>query len=266
MKQVLMCPPYYFNVTYDINPWMSNNLHFVNDEVARTQWDMLYAMIRSCALVQLITPVKQLPDMVFTANAGFQFNGKNVVLSKFKHKERQGEEEVFRRWFESYNYTVHEVTHSFEGQGDILRDAENRIWLGTGFRTDKLVVEELESIIGEQINVLELADKRWYHLDTCFCPLPHGELLWYPGAFSEESQDLIYDRFEDIIEVTEEDALRFACNTVCILDNIFTPKCSYELSILLQKYGYSHHQFDMSEFLKSGGAAKCLVMDLDELR
>ena len=77
---------------------------------------------------------------------------------------------------------------------------------------------------------------------------------------------MIYDSFEDIIEVSEEDALKFACNTVCILDNIFTPNCSDELSVLLLKYGYNHHQFDMREFLKAGGAAKCLVMDLNELR
>ena len=266
MRQLLMCPPYHFDVKYDINPWMSNNLNFVNNDEAKSQWNLLYGMLRSCANVQLVDPIKKLPDMVFTANAGFQFNGKNVVLSRFRHKERQGEEEVFQNWFENHGYTVHTVNDYFEGQGDILRDADGRIWLGTGLRTTKLVVNELETIIGEQINVLELKDNRWYHLDTCFCPLPHGELLWYPEAFTNESQDLIYDSFEDIIEVTEEDALRFACNTVCVLDNVFTPTCSDELSVQLLKYGYNHQQFPMKEFLKAGGAVKCLVMDLDELR
>ena len=77
---------------------------------------------------------------------------------------------------------------------------------------------------------------------------------------------MIYDSFEDIIEVSEDDAKKFACNAVCILDNVFTPNCSDELSIQLLKYGYNHRQFELKEFLKSGGAAKCLVMDLDELR
>jgi len=266
MKQVLMCPPAYFDVTYDINPWMSNNINFVNSEEAKKQWDILYAMIRSCAIVKTIPPVKNLPDMVFTANAGFQFSNKEIILSKFRHSQRQGEEKIFNDWFTNNGYTVHEVNGYFEGQGDMLRDAKSRIWMGTGFRTSELVVYEIENILGEQINVLKLVDNRWYHLDTCFCPLPHGELLWYPEAFDNESQDLIYDRFEDIIEASEEDAKKFACNAVCILDNIFTPKCSNELSIQLLKYGYNHQQFELYEFLKSGGAAKCLVMDLDELR
>ena len=266
MKQVLMCEPYWFDVKYDINPWMSNNINFINPLAALDQWNLLYAMIRSCADIVLIEPVKQCPDQVFAANAGYKFNDNNVILSRFRHRERRGEEQYFAKWFDEMGYTVHRVNDYFEGQGDLLKDAEDRLWLGTGFRTSVLVVNELEQIIGKQIAVLELIDNRWYHLDTCFCPLPHGELIFYPEAFSKDSQDLIYASFEDIIEVTEEDALRFACNSVCILDNVFTPLCSDELSVQLLKYGYNHQQFNMEEFMKAGGAAKCLVLDLDELR
>ena len=67
-----MCPPTYFDVKYDINPWMSNNINFVNLNEAQKQWNVLYAMIRSCAIVEIVEPVKNLPDMVFTANAGFR--------------------------------------------------------------------------------------------------------------------------------------------------------------------------------------------------
>jgi N-dimethylarginine dimethylaminohydrolase len=263
MKKVLMCPPDHFDVVYDINPWMSSNKNFVDKDKAKQQWNLLYAMIRSCAEVELIQQDRFLPDMVFTANAGFQFDGKNVVLSNFKYSERKGEEELFSNWFEFGDYNVHRVSKSFEGQGDMLRDADGYIWLGTGFRTDIEVIDELQSLMGEWIQPLNLVDPRWYHLDTCFCPLPHGELLWYPNAFDSESQDLIYDFYEDTIEVSEEDALRFACNSVCILDNVFTPHCSRNTSLMLMKYGYNHVEVEMSEFLKSGGAAKCLVMDLN---
>ena len=257
-----MCPPYHFDVVYDINPWMSSNKNFVNRDKAAEQWNLLYAMVRSCAEVELIQGDRWLPDMVFTANAGYQF-GNNVVLSNFKHNERKAEEELFEYWFESSGYTVHRLSSSFEGQGDLLRDADGYMWLGTGFRTDIQALDELEPLLGEWIQPLKLVDPRWYHLDTCFCPLPHGELLWYPPAFDSESQDLIYDFYEDTIEVSEEDALQFACNSVCILDNVFTPKCSVSTSIMLMKYGYNHVEIEMSEFLKSGGAAKCLVMDLN---
>jgi N-dimethylarginine dimethylaminohydrolase len=262
MKKVLMCAPDYFDVKYDINPWMSNNKNFVNRDKAVEQWNLLYAMVRSCAEVELIRGDRWLPDMVFTANAGFQF-GDNVVLSNFKHAERKGEEALFEEWFESRGYSVFKIPSNFEGQGDLLRDADGYMWLGTGFRSDINAIDDLAPLLGEWIQPLNLVDPRWYHLDTCFCPLPHGELLWYPPAFDSESQDLIYDFYEDTIEVSEEDALQFACNSVCILDNVFTPKCSYNTSIMLMKYGYNHVEIEMSEFLKSGGAAKCLIMDLN---
>jgi N-dimethylarginine dimethylaminohydrolase len=219
-------------------------------------------MIRSCAEVQLVEPDKNCPDMVFTANAGFQFDGNNVVLSRFRHSQRQLEEPLFQQWFEQNGYRVHTVKESFEGQGDMLRDANGRLWLGTGFRTDSRVIDELEVVVNSYVNVLELADPRWYHLDTCFCPLPNGELMWYPGAFSDRSQDLIRNSFDTTIDICEEDALQFVCNSVCIMNNIFVPGQSELVGMMLDKLGYNKKFFDLSEFLKSGGAAKCLVMDL----
>lgn len=266
MKQVLMCYPQYFDVKYDINPWMTGNTNFVDKDQAIDQWNLLYAMIRSCANVQLVLPEITQPDMVFTANAGFHFGNKNVILSNFKHPERQGEEQLFTDWFEDNGYTVHRIEAKFEGQGDLLIDTFGRQWMGTGWRTDLAAIDEVEPLTGVWTQPLQLVDSRWYHLDTCFCPLPNGELMWYPEAFDSRSQDLIYDSFDTIIEVSEADALKFACNSVCIMNNVFTPKCSSEVNAMLRKLGYNHLSFDLSEFLKAGGAAKCLVMDIDELR
>jgi N-dimethylarginine dimethylaminohydrolase len=266
MKQVLMCRPTYFDVVYDINPWMTNNQKFVNHELAEQQWNILYANVRSAAAIKLVEPNPSCPDMVFTANAGFYFGNNQVIVSRFKHAERQVEEPVFTQWFEDNGYTIHTVRGNFEGQGDLLRDADDRLWLGTGFRTDNTnVVEELEEILQQYINVLELVDSRWYHLDTCFCPLPNGELLWYPGAFNRRSQELIRNSFDITIDICEEDALQFICNAVCTKDYIFLPVYSVLVSSMLKKLGYEPKFLEFSEFLKSGGAAKCLVMDIGNI-
>ena len=266
MKQVLMCQPTHFNVVYDINPWMTGNQNFVDLEHALQQWNILYAMIRSCAEVRLVDPDKTCPDMVFTANAGFHYGKKNVILSKFKYEQRRQEERLFEHWFESHDYRIHTVEHSFEGQGDMLEDADGRVWLGTGFRTDYNVINEIENLLECYVHQVNLINPHWYHLDTCFCPLPNGELLWYPGAFDTASQELIRNSFDTTIDVCEEDARLFACNSVCLYNNVFTPVCSDLVGIMLKKLGYDHRMFDLSEFIKAGGAAKCLVMDIDELR
>lgn len=262
MKQVLMCHPKYFNVKYDINPWMTSNINTVDNELAIQQWNTLYAYLKSCSFVNKVEPVEDCPDMVFTANAGFYFNPCNIILSNFKHIQRKQEEIVFQDWFLKNHYVVHKVSHFFEGQGDLLMDTDNLCYLGTGFRTDIKVQPEIENILQSYVHVLKLVDPRWYHLDTCFCPLPNGELLWYPNAFDETSQQLVRDIFSVTIDVSESDALQFACNSVCVLNNIFSPVISSKLSDKLKSLGYNHISVDLSEFLKSGGAARCLVMNL----
>ena len=63
---------------------------------------------------------------------------------------------------------------------------------------------------------LRLVDERFYHLDTCFCPLSDGYLLYYPPAFDFYSNQLIERRVpaEKRLVVDEVDALQFACNAV----------------------------------------------------
>ena len=91
-----------------------------------------------------------------------------------------------------------------------------------------------------------------------------GGVLWYPGAFSPKSQDKIRKLTDPglSIEVTESDALTFCCNSVVLNDKVFMPRCD-SVSEQLEKLGYQVQQFVMSEFIKSGGACKCLVMFLD---
>lgn len=74
---------------YVINPWMEGNIHKSSQERAVEQWEKLHHILKEYAIVDLVPPQKGWPDMVFTANAGLLL-GKNVVLSRFLHKERQG--------------------------------------------------------------------------------------------------------------------------------------------------------------------------------
>lgn len=262
MQHVLMCRPTHFDVTYDINPWMSNQIGQVDKISALAQWFLLMDKVSRVAVVNVLDGVKDKPDLVFTANAGFIHN-QTAILSKFSKPERQPEEQEFRTWFESKGYTVVQPTVDYEGEGDHLVDSQGRHWVGTGFRTSKQVKSELEDFLNQKVNTLELIDPRWYHLDTCFCPLPDGGLMWYPKAFTRESQSLISQSFKHGVEVMEEDALAFACNAVCIGKDIFLPENRYASSSL-KKLGYVTHEVPLTEFLKAGGAAKCLVLHLGE--
>jgi ornithine--oxo-acid transaminase len=264
-----MCPPTHYDVDYVINPWMAGNVHRSSRQRATQQWDQLHSALRQIAEVKLVEPQPGSPDMVFTANAGLVRNG-IVALSSFHHVERQGEEPHFRRWFSESGFTVRDISRAtpFEGEGDALFEADgSRLWAGYGPRTRQDSHRRLTELWGVPVLSLRLVDPRFYHLDTCFCPLSNGDVMYYLPAFDRESQLRIEARYskKQRIPVSEPDALRFACNAVNVGRTILLNTISDELSAELELRGFQVVQVDLTEFLKAGGAAKCLVLRLSEL-
>jgi ornithine--oxo-acid transaminase len=91
--------------------------------------------------------------------------------------------------------------------------------------------------------------------------------MYYTPAFDRESQLKIEARYsrKQRIQVVEADALRFACNAVNVGRTILLNQISEVLCAELELRGFQIVQLDLSEFLKAGGAAKCLVLRLSEL-
>jgi lysine-ketoglutarate reductase/saccharopine dehydrogenase-like protein (TIGR00300 family) len=264
----LMCAPDHYDVDYVINPWMEGNIHKSSRDRAVEQWQKLHYILKDHTLVDLVEPQPGWPDMVFTANAGLVL-GKTVVLSRFFHKERQGEEPYFKQWFESQGYTVHELPKDlpFEGAGDALLDREGRwLWAGYGFRSELDSHPYLAKWLDIEVVSLRLIDERFYHLDTCFCPLSGGYLLYYPPAFDAYSNRLIEMRVppEKRIAIEEADAVNFACNAVNIDQVVVMNKASEGLKARFAEAGFEVIETPLTEFLKAGGAAKCLTLRVTE--
>src|SRR5438094_7155797 len=88
--RILMCPPDYYGIEYEINPWMSRSRGSAPDK-ARRQWSALSDMLRGLGVtVELMTPQPGLPDLVFTANAGLIYETR-FFSSRFRHAVRAGE-------------------------------------------------------------------------------------------------------------------------------------------------------------------------------
>ncbi|MBF2057488.1 MAG: TIGR00300 family protein [Cyanobacterium sp. T60_A2020_053] len=266
--RILMCAPDHYDVDYVINPWMEGNIHKSSQEKAVEQWQNLHHIIKEYAVVDLVKPEKGVPDMVFTANAGLVL-GDNVVLSRFYHPERQGEEPYFKAWFEQNGFTVYELPKDlpFEGAGDALFDREGRwLWAGYGFRSELDSHPYIARWLDTEVLSLRLIDNRFYHLDTCFCPLSGGYLLYYPEAFDSYSNHLIEMRVPEDkrIVVDEPNAVNFACNAVNINDVVIMNKITEDLERRITEKGFKVVQTSLTEFLKAGGAAKCLTLRVTE--
>jgi N-dimethylarginine dimethylaminohydrolase len=282
MKQILMCPPTKFQVSYEINVHMEGQIGTTDKFQVVKQWsDLRNALVSAGAdVVVCPEPPDYCPDAVFMANAGLIFKD-TFIPSQFKHEERRVEEPFFRNWFNEKgfeessfsNYEMSPEEHrpriTFEGAGDALFSADRKtLWMGYGFRTHSDAKHALDWIFewDEDVIVrpLKLVDPRWYHLDTCFCPLDNGDVLWYPNAFDEYSRDYIETWYPGSrnIKVSEEDALAFACNSISVGRHIVMPQISDDLLFELVKRGFQVSICDMSQFLRSGGACKCLTLEV----
>lgn len=267
-QTILMCAPGHFSVDYVINHWMQDQTGKVDRALAGWQWERLRGILASFINLAFVPPEPGVPDMVFTANAGL-VRGKNVIVSRFASRERQAEEPLVRSWFQENGYAIADWPQdvAFEGAGDALFDRELPVlWFGHGFRSDAAAASLIEKSSGCRTISLRLTDPRFYHLDTCLCPLEGGWLLYYPAAFDPDLQEKIRTLIpqEKRLEVDEADALAFACNAVSLGRHVILNHASDDLQSRLRRAGFAPILTPLSEFLKSGGAAKCLTLKLVE--
>ena len=270
IMKVLMCPPTYFSIDYEINPWMDKS-NIVDKEAAQKQWEGLVDTYKNLGVeVKTINPVENLPDMVFTANAGLVIpaspagRDKKVILASFLYPERRPESSYFENWFAKEGYKVIKMDQDayFEGRGEALW-LGNRLVVGYGFRANLAGHRELRKYLGESLVSVKIVDPRFYHLDTCFLPLDHNAAAYYPSAFDPKSREKLIGLIPDLLEVSKEDALAFACNSVVVGRKIVMPAGARELPKKLQSLGYEVISLDISEFKKSGGGVRCLTLDLE---
>ena len=261
--RILMCPPDFYGIEYEINPWM-NRSRGSSPELARGQWRSLYETLLGLgAAVELMVPQQGLPDLVFTANAGVVF-GDRFYSSHFRHAVRARESPHFDAWFETHGFRVEHLPPEtfFEGAGDALFCGKT-LFAGYRIRSDVRGHQWLAAALKCQVLPLELVNPSFYHLDTCFCPLAPGVAIWYPDAFDFYGRKVIEANIPKLLAVEKEEAHRFACNAVVVGKTVVTNAGCPLLTAGLRHWGYTPVAVELGEFLKAGGSAKCLTLRLD---
>lgn len=258
---MLMCPPAFYGIEYEINPWMSRRRKS-KYLLAHEQWRALYRLLqdRLHVDVSLIDPSPGLPDMVFTANAGFVWEDK-FILSNFRHQVRRGEAAHFEKWFAARNFQIFHLPEPdhFEGEGDLLMCGDV-LFAGYPFRSSIYSHRRAAEIIAREVVSLKLTNDWFYHLDTCFCPLSHSAAMYYPGAFDASSLKVLEKYIPTLIAVTEEEARRFACNAIAVEKTLIMNHGCPKIRGQLEALGFSVFAIPFTEFIKAGGSAKCLVL------
>jgi N-dimethylarginine dimethylaminohydrolase len=273
----LMTDAEHFDVCYQINPWMRPDAWRADPNVRRAaavkaSIDLRTALEASGARTESIMGVVGLPDLVFPANAAVVLDGR-VLLARFRHPERQGEQPIFRNAFASLKLRglveeIHELPEDVvqEGAGDCIWDSDRGFfWVGYGQRSTLNSISAIEKVFGRKTVALELVTEHFYHLDTCFCPLAGGKLLYYPAAFTREALLMIHAhvRLEHRIVATDEEAGAFCVNAVNIGEHIIMAKPPNSLREKLRAHGFTLTGIDLEPFILSGGGAYCMTLRLD---
>jgi N-dimethylarginine dimethylaminohydrolase len=260
---ILMCPPDYYGIEYEINPWMSRARPSDRAEAVR-QWTALRQAIEGAgARVSLVDPVQGLPDLVFTANAAVVYQQRAIIAS-FRHPERQKEEPYFAAWFAVHDYQVEWPPDGvfFEGAGDALFCGDT-LFAGYRTRSDARGHQRIGEMLGCRVIPLELVNAYYYHLDTCFCPLAPDVAIYFPEAFDDYGKQALRELVGELLPVREEEARRFACNAVVVGRTVITNTGCPELHAQLRQLGFEPRETSLDEFVKAGGSAKCLTLRLD---
>ncbi|OGR47177.1 MAG: hypothetical protein A2X40_05450 [Elusimicrobia bacterium GWC2_65_9] len=267
---VLMCAPDHYQVLTVKNPYMRGHIGGVDLPKARRQWAEVKEAFDSAGCpVSLIAPTPGLEDMVFCANqslAGTRPDGQKVALiAAMRHVSRRREVEAFEAWYAERGYRVVKLKPgghaTFEGSGDTVWHPGRRLlWGGYGFRTDAEVFTQVAEAFKTPVILLKLVNARFYHLDTCFCPLTPESVLIYPAAFEAASLELILKIFPIVVTANETDAVaRMACNaSVARSRTAIVQKGSLSVANHMHALGLGVCEVDTSEFIKSGGSVYCL--------
>lgn len=269
-EEVLMVTPAYFSVEYVINPHMVDNVGRVDQSEAQNEWEVLKNTFKRIGItVHEIPGAEGLPDMVFCANQSLPYidadGNRHVIMSIMHAPERKDEVPYIEQWYRRQGFNIHFLDEkqisSFEGCGDAIWHTGRRLlWGGHGYRTSMKAYEDISEIFDVAVIALKLTDEKFYHLDTCFCVLNDKTALIYPEAFYEDGLELINAIFENVIHAPQYEAEKLlACNATCPDGrNVIIQQGCTEVNKKLRDSGFSIHEINTGEFLKSGGSVFCM--------
>ncbi len=275
--RIVMSSPDCYEVCYTINPWMQPDA-WDSDRVAAAQradrqWHALAERLRALDIaIEVVPAAPGLPDIVFPANAAIVLDGR-ALMARFRHPERRGEEPCFLRFFEALRDRglitgIHRMPDGVfqEGAGDCLWDARRGLfWSAYGPRSMLAALDQIAKVFNRPVVGLELVTETYYHLDTCFCPLSGGEVVYYPPAFSDTALARIaaHVPHEQRIVATDDEAASFSLNAVNVGRDLVMTQPPPRLAAILAERGYRVLPVDLSSFVLSGGAAFCMTLRLD---
>ncbi len=270
-QSYLMVEPNHFRVDYAINPFM--HLDDQPDPVrARAQWLAIVDAIEAAGgRVEVLPQLPDAPDMVFAMNLGLAIDDESpqVVLSHMRYPQRRAETTAADEWFAGHGFSRRSVGR--DGVGAHFEAGDAFAWggelvVGYGPRTEELALKHLAVDLGVGVRGFRITHPGMYHMDLSFCPLDETRAMVCPAAYDDASAAALLALVPDPLVLTEEEALTFCANSVVLGRTVVMPACPDRVRVQLERWGFEVVIVEVGEFLKGGGAIRCLTNPLDVRR
>jgi N-dimethylarginine dimethylaminohydrolase len=265
-----MVEPEHFRVDYQINPFMDLT-HQPDRARTRAQWDAIVAAIRAAGgSVEVLGQLAEAPDMVYAMNLGLALEDPDgsprAVLSHMRYPERRMETAAADRWFADHGFS--RTTIGAQGIGAHFEAGDAFAWrgdlvVGYGPRSEELALKHLATELGVRVRGFRIVHPGMYHMDLGFCPLDDRRAMVCPAAFDEASARALLELVPEPLVLSEEEAMTFCANSIVIGRTVVMPACPDRVRAQLEEWGFDIVLVEVSEFLKGGGAIRCLTNPLD---
>jgi N-dimethylarginine dimethylaminohydrolase len=271
-RDYLMVEPDHFRVDYAINPFM--HLDDQPDPVrTRDQWLAIVAAIEAAGgTVKVMPQLPDAPDMVYAMNLGLALEAaeegeaSQVVLSHMRYPQRRMETPAASEWFAAQGFDRHTIGRDGVGAHFEAGDAfawRGELVVGYGPRTEELGLKHLSGELGVSVRGIRITNPGMYHMDIGFCPLDDTRAMVCPDAYDEASAVALLALVPEALVLTEEEALTFCANSIVIGRTVVMPACPDRVRTQLEEWGFEVVVVEVGEFLKGGGAIRCLTNPLD---
>ncbi len=258
-------PDYYQAEKYDINK-----------EKAKEQWKRLKSHIESHHItVKIVPTIEKYYDSVFLTDTALIIND-FAIMSRFHKETRRGEEKLLAEYLKSnYGLRIRHLPEEeglyYEGGGDTRWSHEcGHIWFGYGAGRSTLKgIDAVEKILKEElgtraptVHTLRIDDRKTFHLDLAFLPLPNGRALYYP-TLSQAAIKQIKSVFGEKNVVKVPTKYFFACNSIAVDEkNIIIPKLPYEnyRRWMYEATKMKVDEVNVSEFHLGDGSVQCMSL------
>lgn len=260
------------------NPYLRKSIPHHKKKTRAQHQAVARAFQHSPVVVEHIPSVEPLPDIVFVANGGLalpRLGRPLVLLPNMKYAHRRAELVHLAHVFQCLRIPTlpYPGKQPFEGQAELKWFHGGRKAIGGyGQRATKQAFVELDQLFTKlygarnkpELLVVKLVSPTYYHLDVAMLEFDDSKCVIHCRAVSERDLMRIQDFLgtENVTVIDTEDS--FCLNEVVDGPNVITHRLTDPLikPLLEQVTGRRVKQVDASEFEKSGGSVRCMVLDL----